>query len=340
MGLGLEQQQKLYSGLSTNIIKIGTDSDDPTTNITDNGDETLNVNFAGIFRIVDRVNDSNGSPANNQFSKSRSRVLNWAAQSNIDHSSFSDGNILVIVDNTGTISIVQLATGEALLPIFSNSEPNINTHIQIGSLTKDSNVVVAGSVVSKVATDSNIQNKLRNITRILGTINTLDDPVIISPIIATIGISTNAGIAFIAADDGYVETGGINPNQFTVTASSPTLILTVNRAGTGNIVNVSTSLNVTQFEDPLNPGTFIAIGSSKAANRFIMAFATFNAELLGQTTYSGGSRLIDASEANEPLDIPNIAIFGGKISQVSVENAATDLSLVAQAIFKDLKQFR
>ena len=415
-GYGLPEQNEYYNSLSTNQIKIGTDSDDPTINITANSGITvpsatrinattvefevinhaqfntaigkfikttgftpaaynitgvilsitdvdhfrvtslsdpvtnatvvgtadfgsLNVAFPGKFRVVDRVNDSNGAPANNQFTKSRSRIRNWAALSNIDHSAVaSDGNLIIIVDNAGVISIIQLSTGAALLPDSSDTEPDINTHIQLGAIAKQNGGVTVNTVASLVGNNSNIHNKLRSVNKIIGTINTIENPIIITPVAATIGISTNAGAAFIASDAGFIQTGGLNPNQFTTTASSPTLILTADRAGTGNIVNVSTILNVNEFES--SPGIFSAKGASKASNNFIIAFGSFNAELLGQTTYSGGTRLVDASNADEPLDVPGIAIFGAKVSQISIENAATDLSLIAQAIFKDLKQFR
>ncbi len=410
MGLGLDYQQKYYSDLSTGILKVGSNGDDPSTNITVNNaltitsatqvlttrvnfevlshnltagqtfipvgctpaayngsftvdnvvdsdnievillsdpsgdatvvgtydDGTLNVSFSGKYRIVDRVSDSNGAPANNQFSKSRSRIFNWAALSNIDHTAIAtDGNIIIAVDDTEVISLLQLASGKAVLPIYSDTEPHLNSHVQIGSITKQSGVFTAGTNESNSTINNNPSNRTQNIAGTMGTINTTDNPIVITPISATIGIAKNAGLAFLGTAAGYVQSKGFNPNQNQVLAASPSLVITVDRAGDGNIVNVSSIVNVEQYES--SPGVFTAKGASKASNNFIIAFRSFVVELLGQITYSGGSRLTDASTAGEAVDNPGISIFGALAAQISIEVSESDLD---NAIFSTLKQFR
>lgn len=336
-GYGLQEQQTLYSSLSTGLIKIGTNSDDPTTLITDNGDNTIDTEFDVNYRIVDRVNDANGTPANNQFTKSRSRIFTASPVSNLSHASITDGNVLFLVDNTGAVSAVQLTSGGADLSPHSDVDPDLNTHVHIGGLTKSSGSVEASTLFVEQSINNNIYNRNRNIEQAIGTINSIDNPITISPIAGTIQIATTAGRAFLPGAAGFIQTKGFNPSQFTNTASSPTTILTVDRVGDGNIVNVSTSLNVNEFES--TPGTFTAKGANKASVNKIIAFSTFNVELLGEVTYSGGSRLTDALAANESVNNPGISSAGAKIQEIAIDNGATDLTLVAEAIFKDLKQF-
>ncbi len=302
-------------------------------------DGTFDINLPGKFRIVDRVSDLNGTPINNQFTKSRSRIFSWVATFNIDHTAVgSDGNFIIIVDDTSIISIIQLPSNQILLPVYSNTEANFNTHIQIAGLIK-SNGNVDVVEIGENSVNNNPYNLIRNIGRNIGVLNSLDNQIITSPINGTIQISTNVGNFFSGSQGGYIPTKGFNPNQFETVASSPTTIFTIDRASNGNIVNISTSLNVNQFES--SPGVFASKGSSKASNNFIQTATVFNVELLGQITYSGGSRLTDAETANEFINIPNISILLPKITQISIENGATDLNNPAEAIFKsDIKQFR
>lgn len=311
-------------------------TDDTTTGVLDFG--SFNIELPGVYRIVDRVDDLNQPPANNQFSKSRSKMFAWTATSNIDHTAVGlDGNFIILVDNTSTISIVQLPSGRARLSSFEFlATPNFNTHVSLGSLTKDGGDVVLSQTVTE--TNNNPINRIKNIADIINVINNTHTPITVSPIAGTIGIAQNLGVAFIGTQGGYEESNGLNPNQTLSIVSSPSTIFTVDRAGNGNITNISTVLNINEFES--SPGVFTSKGASKASNNFIIGFGNFNVELLGQTTYSGGTRLVDASVAGEEIDNPGISILGIITSQISIENAATDLTNSSQAIFKDdLKQF-
>ncbi len=406
MGLGFDQQQIKYGGLSTGLIKIGTDSDDPANLITANNtltcnsatqilttrvnfevpnhnlsvaqafvtigftpaayngsfvvdvvvdsdnvevillsdpsgnatvigtydDGTIDINFGGSYRITDRVNESGGAPVNNQFTIVRSKNLKWIAESNKDHTAFSEGSIILIADNTGSLSLIQLTSGASKLPIQSDTEPSLNTDCQIGNLTKAGGVIVSGTIETQQLVNDNPFNRIRNVVGVSGTINSLDNPITTAPISTTLGISTTKGRAFVA-DSGWEQTGGENPDQFTNTASSPTVILRVLRDNT--IDSQALTLDVNNYES--SPGVLTSIGSSKAANHFISAFGPFNSQTRGQQVFSGGSRLVDASNAGEDLDIPIIAIAGAKIDQYSINFAETDLD---NAIKKTLQQYR
>lgn len=337
-GYGLSEQQAYYSSLSTGIIQIGTDSNDPTTNITDNGNGTLQVNFPTSYRIVDRVSQSNGAPVNNQYGKSRSRIFvcNPIA---VDHTSITDGNILVVCNNTGAVSVIKLPNNQGILPAFSNAGPDINSHVQIGFVNKVSGNISAGTLLSIVNVNNNPINKTNNTNRAIGVINSQDNPITISPITSTIQIATNEGAAFTPSPAGYYLANGLNENQFIATAKSPTNILLINRAGDGSVVSITTSLNVTQYES--SPGIFTAISGSKCSLNTIIAFPNFNAQLLGQQEFSGSNRLQDAIDTDEPSNVPNVALFGAKASRIAIDSGATDLSNTSQALFNNNpKQFR
>ncbi len=404
---GLDRQQAYYSSLSTGMIKIGADSDNPANNITINDNinsvatrisatevnfqvtnhaqfgtaigkyirssgyipaaydiigvilslpdannirvtplsdpginastngvldfGSLNVVFGGLFRIVDRVSETNGAPTTNQFSKSRSRVFKWVAKSNIDHSTISDGTLLVIVAEGGVISVDLSADGSPALPVFDDVGPNLNTHYQLANFVKTAEVV--SNLESSSNTENNPFNRIINLARTLGVIKAKSNPPVISAISGTIGIDTTAGNYFTGTNAGYRFTNGLNPNQLIITASSPTLIITVDRAGEGNIVNISNILNVNEVE--LSPGIFSAKGASKSSLNTIVQFPGFNGELLGQEIFSGGTRLQDAIDKNENINLPNLVIFGGVGSRIAIDNAATDLDLAAEAIFNN-----
>lgn len=338
-GYGLPEQRIYYRNLSTGLIIIGSGTDDPANLLTDNGDGTIDVNFGGEFRIVDRVNEDNTTPVlNNRPFKIRSRIVKWVATANINHiAAGSDGEFWITVDENSTIEITLSTTGSLLVPVFSDSGINLNTHLQLGGMVKTSGTVDV--LESAPVVDNNIPNTIRHIARnAIGVINSADESIEIDPIAGTIQLALNEGITFTGAPGQWLASGGLTTNFFRSVATSPVSIFTIDRAGDGNIVSISTSANVTEFES--SPGVFSSIGASKAANRFYQSELIFITELLGQKTFSGGARLTDAAADNEPLDIPGLTSLLPKVVQISVDNASTDLSLTAQAIFTLLKQFR
>lgn len=331
MGLGAEKQLIKNNNLSTGLISIGEAKDNPNGLFTDNADGTIDINFGGKYLIVDRINIANA-----RFYTPQPEELNWVATSNLNYTSLNDGNVLITVSILGIVEVMQLVSGAAALPVYSSSEPHLNDHVQIGVFEKSGSTIIAGSLAVIQTVNNNIHNKNRNVVRTIGTINSQDNTIVVSPIAATIGIATSAGTAFIAGEDGFAQTEGFNPNQFTITASSPTLILKVTRDNV--IQSITFALDVNNFES--SPGTITAKGAARATNNFIVAFAFFNAELLGQQEFSGATRVAVASAFDEDPDFPELVIFGGKIAKVAIDVGATDLTLAAQALFTVLKQFR
>ena len=331
MGLGLNRQQNLYSNFSSGLISIGNSTDDPSNLITNNGNGTISINFGGKYKIVDRVNT-----ANNRYYTSRSRILSWKPVADLDHTSIgSDGNFIIVVDDAETISIIQLSSNQALLPVYSDTEPNQNTHIQIGNFVKSGGAIISSTIEVAQLVNNNTPNRLNNIAQTIGTVNSIVSPIEISPITSSIQIATTQGRAFVPRS-GFAQTKGINPDQFTTNASSPTLIILITRDNL--IQGQSFNVNVNDYES--SPGIITAKSNSRVTNNFILAFAQFNVQLLGQIEFSGADRLQDASEFSEELDLPELVLAGAKISKVSIEQGATDLTNSSEAIFRDLEQFR
>ena len=322
MGLGLDKQQKYYSDLSTGVMTM---TGDPETLLTDNGDGTIDVNHGGVYRIVDRTDTFNFL--------SRSRCKSWVATSNIDHTaSGADGNKVIIVDNTGVISIIALPSGSAkLLADEGAGIPNFNTHLQIGSLSKD-----AGSIDSFlffVGINNNIHNRLRYGLDTVGVVNSVNDPqdIIISGN-NDLKLKYTKGSALFT-DIGFINTNGLSLDQDILLADIADVPL-VSVTRDGIIQSLSTDLDVLNIESPI--GTLTPMGNNQAANRYVLGFADeqFVGILFGQVDFGTVALAAAASEA-----LNNIALtqFGVKLQKISVDKSETDN---ANFILTLLKQFR
>lgn len=322
MGLGLDKQQKYCSDLSTGLLSM---TGDPETLITDNMDGTIDINHGGQFRIVDRTDTFNFL--------SRARRNSFIATNNIDHTaSGTDGNKVIIVDMSGTITIEALASGSAKLLAFEGvGVPNFNTHVQIGSISKDSGTI--NSFLTVISVNNNINNKLRFATDTIGVVNSVNDP-------QDIVISGNNDLKLnytkgssILTDIGFVDTDGLSPDQDILAADVTDVpILSVTRDGI--IQAIGTDLNVLDIESPI--GTLTPMGNNRSANRYVLGFADeqFIAVLFGQADFS----TIDvAAIAPETLDNIALTQFGVKLRKISVEKSETDN---ANFVLTLLKQFR
>lgn len=320
-GYGLPEQKAYYDSLSTGLISL---TGDPTTLITDNGDGTMDINHGGDFRIVDRTDTFNFI--------SRSRLRSFVATSNIDHTaSGADGNKVIIIDNTGTISIIALPKNSSKLSADEGSGiPNFNTHLQIGTLTKNSGTV--NNFIFLVTINNNIFNNTRFFLDSIGIINTIMDP-------QDIVISGNNDLKLkytkgssLLTDTGFKNTGGLSLNQNKLIADIVDVpIISVTRDGL--IDSISTDLNVVDIESPI--GTLTPMSNNQAANRYILGFADeeFVVALYGQIDFG---TIAAAALAPDLLANIDLTQFGTKLRKISVNKNETDN---ANFIFTLLNQF-
>lgn len=324
-GYGLPEQKDYFSSLSTGIITM---TGDPETLITDNMDGTIDINHGGDFRIVDRTDTFNFL--------SRSRRRSFVATSNIDHTaSGTDGNKVIIVDNTGAISIVALPSGSAKLLAFENGgPPNFNTHVQIGSITKDAGVI--NNFVGLVTINNNIYNNVRYIMDSVGILNNTNDPqdIVISGN-NDLKLKYTAGSSMLT-DTGFPDNAGISINQNILAADIPDVpIVSVTRDGI--IQAVGTDLNVLDIESPI--GTLTPMANNTASNRYSLGFADefFIVILFEQFDFGGGTALQDASDAPDNLNNITLTQFGVKLRKISVDKNETDN---ANFLLKKLDRFQ
>ena len=323
MGFLTSKKIEIAKNKSTGLLSI---DGDPTTLFSDNGDGTFNINHNGTGEIVDRIDSNNYIP--------RAKQISWVATSNIDHTAAgSDGNFTVLVDATNTISVVQLGSGLAVLSAFAtNGDPNLNTHVQIVSFSKE-----AGSIISFVTIEfwnGNIHTKVRNFADQIGVLNSTNEPQDIEVVGGNLELIYKAGSNFLK-DEGFQETDGLSPDQDILANDvNPVPILLATR---DNIIqSISTDLDVENYESSI--GTLSLIPNNNAANRFILGFAAeqFVASLLGQEVFSGGSAQADAAASGELIDNPAISRFGNRIKLISLVEGETDLT---NATLTDLLRF-
>ena len=322
MGLGLDRQKKYCSDLSTGLISM---TGDPSTLITDNMDGTININHGGDFRIVDRTDTFDFI--------SRSRRRSWVATNNIDHTaSGADGNKLILVDINGTITITTLPSDSAKLLAFEGdgTPPNLNTHIQIGSITKDAGVI--NNFVAVVTVNNNIFNNVRYISDSMGNINFVHEPQDI-----VISGNNDLKLKYVAGsslltDLGFTSTNGLSINQDTFVSDIIDVpILSITRDGI--IQAIGTDLNVIDIESPI--GTLTPMGNNQSANRYVLGFATeqFVGVLFGEEDFG---TLAAAVAAEENLNNITLTQFGVKLRKISVDKSETDN---ANFVLTLLKQF-
>lgn len=322
MGILSRRQRRMSKLESTGLVKFNGDS---STLITDNGDGTININHSGLFDRIVKTDPGNY--------ESETISGNWIATNNIDHTAAgADGNVLIIVDRNGVISIIQLVSGNAFLPSFSTTEPDLNSHIQIGILTK-----TAGSIFNLEPTivwNGNVMSRLRYLIKEIGVLTSLTNPSVITAG-GNLELNVTSGDRLLIDSEGaFLQTDGMNPEQVNDNALTSALIVKALRDD--SISSQSLDLDVNNIEDINSPGMLVSKGASRASNNFMLTFQTFIVQIYGQIIYSGGTRIVDASQANESSEIPGIALAGGKIVQISVDNAETDLD---NAIFKKLNRF-
>ena len=290
-------------------------------------DGTLNINHAGNYQVVKPIDQFNF--VMKAFGRS------WAPVSNLDHTAVgADGNFVIIVDETGVISIDELPSGSAKLLAFEGTGiANFNSHVQIGSITKAGNVI--NSFVPVLSTTNNIHNKHRYFLDSVGVLNNKNNPQAIEFAGASLELVYKAGDSLLT-DIGFTDTGGVSPDQDILAADlNPATLVLVTRDDV--IQAVTLDIDVVNIESPV--GTIVAMSNSTAANRFVLGFADelFIAYLLGQTDYAGGSALADAANAGEAVDNPSLTILGVLMDQISLMKNETDLT--ANATLTVLSRF-
>lgn len=287
---------------------------------------SLNINHNGKYRNLKRPS----------LYRPQSTMLFFVAKNNIDHSAIgTDGNFSIVVDDTETISIIQLPTGIAKLEAFLGAGvPNFNTHLELGTFFKDAGVV--GGFTPVAFWNGNIHNRFRYSADTIGVLNNTQDVDFTG---GDLTLIYRAGFIF-STDVGFADTGGVSNEQNILTSDvNAPLILTVTR---DNIIqDISVDVNVTDFESPV--GTLTPLGVARAGNRFMLGFVDpnfpgggFLVNLLGQMPFPGATRVQDAANSTEPLDNPNLTKLGSRLIKISVDVNEVDLN---NAIKTKLEKF-
>jgi len=325
MGLATDKKIQNAKNTSTGLISI---NGDPLTLITDNMDGTININHDGIYEIVDRTD--------NNFTVARSTICKWVATNNIDHTADGDdGNFLVVVDIDQFISVIQLANRIPLLEVFVENDPDLNTHVQIGFLAKQSGLIT--NFTTQIMWNGNLHNRYKYLAQTLGVINSRTVPQDIIAVGGNLQLIYKAGQAFIV-DNNFFDADGLSQDQnILVNDINPTLIILADR--TGAFITFTFDVDVVNIESPV--GTFVTMPNNNAALRFFAGFPTLGliGSLLGQIPYQAGTpqaSMQAAIDANEDPELPPFGVAGVNLIELASIKDETDLD---NSIFKALPKF-
>lgn len=300
-------KQNRERDLSTSVINIDGDLSTLITFNSVGGNDEINVNHSGEAIIVQR--DAN-------FVE-RPVYISWSQTLNMV-SPDADGLLLVLVNSSGNIELQNVDSLAKLPPIGTF---NSNDYVQIGAF-----VIVAGDITQTgplIQYSGNMGNRLAYFMDYLGEVNSKTDSISTEIIPATLNMEIIGGSAVNRSVSSNLSEFTKRPDIDELAGINPATIALITR---DNIIqSFGLVMNVDDYEDPNNPGTLIALGNNKAANKFTVVFpgGGFIGLQLGQVEYSS---TILAINSGENSDFSNI--FGSSLpdKQLAIEEGETDLS--------------
>ena len=309
-------QELLTRSTSSYVAGYATQANYLEINTTAQAHETLDINQSGTGWIYDRTTE--------KF-KSRPFKIKWDSADTQALDSTppnTDGQFLVMLDKDGTI-IIESVNELPILPSFNDGGRNSNTELQIGLFFRDSGVISATNAGGgeKVNTAIRVDDTLDT----LGVVNSATNPYLISFNGANLNLDLSAGQALVRATGFLTDIGGLAPDIENLDAPITQItIIFATRDGTIQGITSPGTMNVTQFEDPNNPGTLITIiNDTKAKVNFYKAFPSdsFLGEIPGQAEYIS---VAAAVAADEDPEFPSLVAFGVPIQKICILKNETD----------------
>ncbi len=272
---------------------------------------------------------------NNRITNPRVYKVAWIAQEGIDDPSGSgvDGNFAIFVDKTGTVKMESF-NDVSLMPSYSTSGENINTSNQLGVATRAAGVFIAPPAPAPQM-HLNVSIRVSQILRSLGTLNDDVSPVGIEAMGANLNVRMTAGQGLIGMIGYTGPTQGLSPDLTVLTADIDNAVVVLTDR-LNSIISALLTVNVTQYEDPDNPGSFITLqNDTKAKINDYRAFPDvgFFSETLGEGEENS---IALAFLANGDSNFPSIVAFGLSTSRLAVLRNAISLVDDSEAQFVNL----
>lgn len=279
-------------------------------NTTAEAHETLDINQSGNGWIYDRTTEKFASkPFKVKWNSADTQALDSTPPN-------TDGQFITMLDKDGTI-ITESVNELPILPSFNNSGRNSNTELQISVFFREAGLMSAVSAGGGEKVNTAI--RVDDVLDTLGVVNSATNPYLISFNGANLNLDLSTGQALVRATGFLTDIGGLAPDiEDLDVAETQITIIFATRDGTIQGISSPGTMNVTQFEDPNNPGTLITMqNDTKAKVNFYKAFPSdlFLAEIVGQAEYLSVQGAIDADEDPE---FPSLVAFGVPVQKVCI----------------------
>ncbi len=231
-----------------------------------------------------------------------------------------DGQFITHLDHNGTV-VTESINDLALLPSFNNGGANSNTHIQLAVYARDGGFVSAFAPLG--SEQINIGIRINDLTDSLGVINSSNNRLAISFNGANLKLDLSAGEGQVRATGFLGSPGGLSPDRAVLSVIVPQVTIILGTRD-GAIQAVGDDINVTQFEDPNNPGTLITMTNNTSKVNFYKGTPTdqFLVEIAGRAQYGTIQAAIDADESPT---YPSIIEFLIPVQKIFVDKDETDL---------------
>jgi hypothetical protein len=300
---------------STGIVFIdGSPLTFVTFNSNPGGLATVDINHAGIARIVDRTITFEAKP----------KYFSFEAISGVSAPT-GTGNFIIYINGSGVVTITDI-NGQSRLSAYDPDNLDMNEVVQVGQMSVEDGSIGNSTIFPQWV--GNIGNRQAGIMDALGVINSIVDKVTISIPGGGLGLDIEPGLA-LSRGVGFQEGAFDQGADYVKVSSTPgSLVVLVTRDNV--IVGFSFSIDTLNYESPV--GTLTVIPPNKSANRFTTVFPSsqFIGYLLGQEVYTTTTL---ALESFELADFPSIFAGGAPVLQIAVDKNETDL---ANAVFKEL----
>lgn len=297
--------------MSSGVVSIDGDISILTSpNFNPTSTDTININLPGEAVFTIRGSANTFGPKLN--------YINWVATPSLLPPA-DNGNFVVIVDQTGALSIINVNNQTKLLPIESGGFSSNNT-IQLVQFSLLNGNIQNLSIV--IQWHGNLGNRFSALMDSLGVVSSLLDESTISIVPGTTGFSINKGTAIGVSGSGFINNDGTNYPDAVAIPDIPTAIIAI-ATRFNVIISFGFTLNTTDYEKPI--GTIIPIPPNKAANRFTVIFpgSQFTGGQLGQEVYN---TTLLAIESFEEPQFSAIGAGGIRALQIAVNLNENDLS--------------
>jgi len=292
-------------------------------NTTAQAHHTVDINQSGTGWILDRTTEKFASrPSKVAWNEADTKALDTTPPN-------QSGSFMIFLDSAGTVFTENVNNQ---LTLRSNTAGrNSNTELLMGGFIRNAGIIQI--VLAGGGEKVNTAIRVDDIIDALGTVNHSLNPGTIAFNGANLNLDMNTGQALVRATGFLGTLGGLAPDvEELLTPVSQAIIFQFSRDNILQSVTVPGTMNVTQYEDPNNPGTFITMtNDNRTKINFYKASLSQQIiiEILGQAEYLSLQAAIDS---NEEAQFPAAVDQAITVQKIAILRNETDPSANAVLI--------